>query len=418
MEPAKLLTDLPTDALGLVLCELTLAHEIAAVAPTSRLISVAVRNAFKVRPFSDEIVTLAGHGSVWRTCVAAVADGRIITGSYDGASLVTKVWRNGACVRTIPVHDVDVECVAVLETVLPGGARFVSGSEGFVKLWTIDGALERNFEVGGSVLCVVAMPDGMHCVVGIGRERSHQVRLYHVDGTLVHAFRGHTYWVESLAVTPDGLHVISGSADRLVKVWSVATKSCLSTCIGHTKEVVTVAAMPDGQRILSGGHDESVRVHNLNGTLESTFFLHRVFNDLCALVALPDNEHALSGASDGTVKLFNVNHGAVLRTFAHRTDGLRLECLALLPDGLRFVSGSDDGSARIAYHGLAPTQELTTAQELQGRLTASTRELQATRLEVHALHGRVQKHADVSAAAIEYAQSLESALAQQPPLAP
>ena len=29
-------------------------------------------------------------------------------------------------------------------------------------------------------------------------------------------------------------------------------------------------------------------------------------------------------------------------------------CLALLPDGLRFVSGSLDGDARIAYHGLAP----------------------------------------------------------------
>jgi hypothetical protein len=29
-------------------------------------------------------------------------------------------------------------------------------------------------------------------------------------------------------------------------------------------------------------------------------------------------------------------------------------CLALLPDGLRFVSGSDDKTARIAYHGLAP----------------------------------------------------------------
>ena len=28
--------------------------------------------------------------------------------------------------------------------------------------------------------------------------------------------------------------------------------------------------------------------------------------------------------------------------------------LALLPDGLRFVSGSSDATARVAYHGLAP----------------------------------------------------------------
>ena len=70
------------------------------------------------------------------------------------------------------------------------------------------------------------------------------------------------------------------------------------------------------------------------------------------LVALPDNQHALSGSYDGTLKLFNVNDGAVLRTFTHHTRAV--VSLVLLPDGLRFVSGSDDKIARIVYHGLAP----------------------------------------------------------------
>ena len=71
-----------------------------------------------------------------------------------------------------------------------------------------------------------------------------------------------------------------------------------------------------------------------------------------ALVALPDNLHALSGSGDNTIKLFNANDGAVLRTFTHHTG--RVGSLALMPDGLRFVSGAYDGTARIAYHGLAP----------------------------------------------------------------
>ena len=71
-----------------------------------------------------------------------------------------------------------------------------------------------------------------------------------------------------------------------------------------------------------------------------------------ALVALPDNQHALSASNDSTVKLFNVNDGAVLRTFKHHTGPVK--CLALLPDGLRFVSGANDGTARIVEHGLAP----------------------------------------------------------------
>ena len=72
-------------------------------------------------------------------------------------------------------------------------------------------------------------------------------------------------------------------------------------------------------------------------------------------MALPDNQHALSGSVDKTVKLFNVNDGAVLRTFKHTAPMhmMLMKCLALLPDGLRFVSGSHDNTARIAYHGLA-----------------------------------------------------------------
>ena len=60
----------------------------------------------------------------------------------------------------------------------------------------------------------------------------------------------------------------------------------------------------------------------------------------------------LSASADKTVKLFNVNDGAVLRTFKHHTKAVT--CLALLPDGRRFVSGSCDTTACIVEHGLAP----------------------------------------------------------------
>ena len=93
----------------------------------------------------------------------------------------------------------------------------------------------------------------------------------------------------------------------------------------------------------------------LDGTLKNTFKLHA--HSVLALVALPDNQHALSGSWDKTVKLFNVNDGAVLRTFKHHARHEAVPdvfSLALLPDGLRFVSGATDFKARIAYHGLAP----------------------------------------------------------------
>ena len=150
-----------------------------------------------------------------------------------------------------------------------------------------------------------------------------------------------------MVVTPDGQHIISGSWDRTVKVWRVASKSLVSTCIGHDF-IMAVAAMLDGQRFLSGSADDTVRVWLLNGT-HHTFKLH---TSPVNAVALPDNQHALSASTDKTVKLFNVNDGRVLRTFTHHTNWVR--SLAMHPDGLRFISGSEDRTARIVYHGLAP----------------------------------------------------------------
>ena len=71
--------------------------------------------------------------------------------------------------------------------------------------------------------------------------------------------------MQALAVTPDGQHIISGSSDLLVKVWSVASKSLVSTYAGHRTRSLVVAAMPDGQRILSGAvYVDGVRVWLLN----------------------------------------------------------------------------------------------------------------------------------------------------------
>ena len=211
------------------------------------------------------------------------------------------LFRSGVCERTIEAHTHDIEDIAAL----PCGTRLLSASDdGTAKLWTLDGELERTFEVSSLMLCVAALPDGVHFVFGLF---SAEIRLYHVDGTLVHTFEG------------------------------------------HTGQVNAVTVMPDGQRILSGS-DKEVRVWLLNGTHQNTFQLHTSYVN--ALVALPDNQHALSGSDDKTVKLFNVNDGSVLRTFTHHTSFVR--CLALLPDGLRFVSGSHDEPACVVEHGLAP----------------------------------------------------------------
>ena len=161
------LTALPEELLQHIVNFIPLAFQIARKAQTCKAISVAVYNALKARPFSSEVVTLDEHTDAVEG-VAAAPDGRVVTGSEDKT---VKVWRDGACVRTIKAHDDWVRSVAVL----PGASRFVSASDdGTAKLWTLDVALERGAWVGtydifGCVNCVAALPDGVHFVIGLSQ---------------------------------------------------------------------------------------------------------------------------------------------------------------------------------------------------------------------------------------------------------
>ena len=343
---------LPGDLLAHVLYCLPLAHDIAATSLTCHALDNAVKNALKLRPFSSGVVRRNFSADGVERAVP-LPDGRFIIGTGDGEIKMC----NGSLVDTINAHTDMVRGLVVL----PDG-RFVSCSNDHTAtLWRSNGELERTFEEDGIVGSIAALPDGVHFVVGLF---CGALKLYHIDGTLVHVFQhadkddvvepafGHADYVNALAVTRDGQHIISGSSDCSVIVWSVAAKRIVSICYdAHAGEVWSVEAMPDGQRFLSGSNDDTVRVWLLDGTPQNTFKLHT--SEVYALVALPDNQHVLSGSDDKTVKLFNVNTGAVLRTFMHHTRSVN--SLALMPDGLRFMSGSDDETACIVYHGLAPT---------------------------------------------------------------
>ena len=73
--------------------------------------------------------------------------------------------------------------------------------------------------------------------------------------------------VYSVAFSPDRQHIVSGSNDSLVKVWSVSARKEVASLAGHTHWVCSVAFSPDGQHIVSGGCDDLVKVWSLlNGT--------------------------------------------------------------------------------------------------------------------------------------------------------
>jgi WD40 repeat protein len=77
-------------------------------------------------------------------------------------------------------------------------------------------------------------------------------------GKALKVLEGHTDWVTSIAFSPDGRRIVSGSEDKSVRVWDSSTGETLEVLEGHTHAVTSVAFSPDDRRIVSGS--DNVRV--------------------------------------------------------------------------------------------------------------------------------------------------------------
>ena len=64
----------------------------------------------------------------------------------------------------------------------------------------------------------------------------------------------------SVCVTPDHLHVVTGSMDNTARVWLLADGSLVRTLQGHSDVVRSVCVTADGQRVVTGSDDKTARV--------------------------------------------------------------------------------------------------------------------------------------------------------------
>jgi WD40 repeat protein len=207
--------------------------------------------------------------------------------------------------------------------------------------------------LGGDIVSTVAFsPDGRTLASG---SFDHTAMLWDVSGrgrpTRLATLRGHSESVEAVAFSPDGRTLATGGGDNKAILWDVGDRAHparLATLGDHTGVVWAVAFSPDGRTLATGSWDGStilwdvgdrahpVRVATLSGGPTTGAVQSVLFS--------PDGHTLVTRTSEHTLALWDLGdpaHPARLATVAEIST---LNAVAFSPDGRTLAIGVGNGA--------------------------------------------------------------------------
>jgi len=259
--------------------------------------------------------TLEGHGD-WVTSIATTAEdpNLVLSSSRDNSVMVWTLTGSGEnyysphgyAKRALRGHNHFVSDVVISSD----GQFALSGSwDGTLRLWEINsGKTTRRF-VGHDkdVLSVAFSVDNRQIVSG---SRDKTIKLWNTLGECKYTIAGgenagHTEWVSCVRFSPSQQVplIVSCGWDRLVKVWGLSDCKLRKDLIGHTGYLNTVCVSPDGSLCASGGKDGTAMLWDLNeGKRLYSLNAGEIIHSLC----FSPNRYWLCAATDKEIKIWDL----------------------------------------------------------------------------------------------------------------
>lgn len=147
------------------------------------------------------------------------------------------------------------------------------------------------------------------------------------DTGLIRVFSGHSKGVNSVAFSPDGTKVLTGSEDCTARIFETTSGKTLHVLSGHNEGINSVAYSPDGTCVLTGSKDHTARLWDVESG-ECIRILEGHTDWVNAVAFSPDGRLIATGSQDGMVRLWECSTGQVYGSFSIR-DVRRREIVAL-----------------------------------------------------------------------------------------